>query len=89
MPSIMTTKDEHRRYCSQPEGGWLGDMAPEFETVEKGFTKHYRHHDVGDGRRCVHGYVMLGYEVLGVIPPYWQTESDLESMVVQTRCQSA
>lgn len=27
----------------------------------------------GDIRRCGHGKIMLGYEVLGTIPPYWRT----------------
>jgi hypothetical protein len=31
----------------------------------------------GDLRRCPHGLVMLGYEVMGHAAPYWRTLSPL------------
>lgn len=54
MKNILTERQKHGRYCTQP-----------YANVPRGYP--------GDVRRCQHGYIMLAYEVPGLIPPMWRT----------------
>lgn len=81
MVSIATARDEHRRYCGQPEGGWLGDMKPSGDHRNWGWP--------GDVRRCVHGKVMIGYEVMGTVPAYWRDLSPVWNPILYRRARNA
>ena len=82
MTSILTKRQEHDRYCHQPEGGWLGDMKPsEGENPRWGWP--------GDVRVCVHGVIMLGVEVPGSVPAYWRDLSPIWTPVLYRRAKHA
>lgn len=59
MRNIMTPRQEHARYCWQPDGGWLGDMKDVYAWE-------------GDVRQCVHGRIMIGYNVPGSGSVRWR-----------------
>lgn len=54
---------------------------PRFEVAEWGRP--------GDVRRCEHGKIMLGYEVLGVVPPYWRDLSPIFNPILHRRARKA
>lgn len=43
----------------------------------------------GDVRRCIHGRIMLAYEVMGTIPPYWRTLSPIFNPIAYRRARRA
>jgi hypothetical protein len=70
-PSIQSATEQHHRYCEGTEGGWLGDMAPEYDS--RGRMVSRVDPNEGDVRKCIHGAYMVAYPVAGSGGCYWRT----------------
>ena len=65
--SIMNARDEHRRWCHNADGGWLGEMGEwsDLQFLDSPVRTHFWYRP-GDVRRCVHDRIMLAVEEVGV-----------------------
>lgn len=64
MRTVLSSRQEHARYCWQHDGGWLGDMKDVY-----GFE--------GQVRRCVHGIIMVGRIRPGLCLAQWYDLSSI------------
>jgi len=74
--NILTEREEHKRYCTQPLTYYNRCMA--------GAGGLH-----GDVRRCEHGKLMLGYTVPGLVPAMWRTLHPIWTPILFQRARRA
>jgi hypothetical protein len=78
MANILTRQQEHERYCTRLPA-----------SSRSYCCEYHKMGVVGDVRRCDHGYLMLAYEVRGLIPPRWRTLNVIWTPVLYWRAHRA